>query len=228
MSWQHYCRVEPYELHVIRPGSAYETRGAHVQGATRNFNNIARFVSQSILAFEKVDQRAKMFSKWLKVADHARRLFASDVVMMVIAGLNLGPVFRLKNTKSKLTSSHRKRFDVLTELASSQGAYKLLRRFEASSTGSCIPYMGVVLTDVRFSLRSPEPTFDDTLLVCLVDDVHLRRQPRFQGRRDGECEYGSIRSLREGGSRLPALANSTVPFPAAPRATGGPGPAGSR
>jgi hypothetical protein len=59
------------------------------------------------------------------------------------------PTFRLAKTRDKLTASHRRRLETLNELISQTKSFANLRRFQSSSTGKCLPYVGVCLVDVR-------------------------------------------------------------------------------
>eukprot|EP01122_Echinamoeba_exundans_P008533 TRINITY_DN2849_c0_g1_i1.p1 TRINITY_DN2849_c0_g1~~TRINITY_DN2849_c0_g1_i1.p1 ORF type:complete len:214 (-),score=20.10 TRINITY_DN2849_c0_g1_i1:56-697(-) len=128
-----------------------------------------------------------MLSKWLKIADVARKEFAVDIIMAILSGLNNTTTYRLVKTRERLTASHKKRFDTLNELVNRERNFANRRRFTNSSTGTCLPYIGVCLVDLAF-IQEGNRTFEaesnrinahklKVLSDCIADSLRWRAKP---------------------------------------------------
>jgi len=98
---------------------------------------------------EKLQDRAKVMRKLIRIMEHLRKLNNFNSIMAIMAGMNCSAVHRLKFTKEEIGHAM-DRFQSLEEELSSNNAYKNYRAILASVDPPCIPYLGVYLTDLTF------------------------------------------------------------------------------
>eukprot|EP01126_Amoeba_proteus_P004741 TRINITY_DN11574_c0_g1_i4.p1 TRINITY_DN11574_c0_g1~~TRINITY_DN11574_c0_g1_i4.p1 ORF type:complete len:183 (-),score=39.22 TRINITY_DN11574_c0_g1_i4:111-659(-) len=90
-------------------------------------------------------------NKFISIALQLRELNNYNTLMGVVAGLNYGPVSRLKHTFASLAKTkHYDRLEELQDVMNPTGAYKKLRDHMEASGKSVVPYIGVFLSDLTF------------------------------------------------------------------------------
>ncbi|UJR23689.1 hypothetical protein I4U23_026671 [Adineta vaga] len=113
---------------------------------TEHFNNISYWVRSRILEQNSQRQRENYFEKFLKILKHLRRLNNFNSYLAILSALDSGPLKRLHWSKniSETVCEH-------TDLIDSTGSFKNYREALNASVGHpCIPYIGLILSDLTF------------------------------------------------------------------------------
>ncbi|CAF0854921.1 unnamed protein product [Rotaria sp. Silwood1] len=113
---------------------------------TVHFNNISYWVRSRILERNSQRQRENYFEKFLKILKHLRRLNNFNSYLAILSALDCGPLKRLNWSKTIIdaVSEH-------TGLIDSTGSFKNYREALNASVGQpCIPYIGLILSDLTF------------------------------------------------------------------------------
>jgi len=113
---------------------------AIIQRATR----VSYWMATMLLSQDVKSDRAKRFEKMVDICKCLDKLNNFNSLMGFIAGLNLSGVHRLKANKNP---EPLKKFE---KLLSNDGNYSAYRKRLAQTTGPCLPYIGVHLTDLTF------------------------------------------------------------------------------
>ncbi|CAF0731973.1 unnamed protein product [Rotaria sp. Silwood1] len=113
---------------------------------TEHFNNISYWVRSRILEQNSQRQREIYFEKFLKILKHLRRLNNFNSYLAILSALDCGPLKRLNWSKSIIES-----ISEHTGLIDSTGSFKNYREALNASVGQpCIPYIGLILSDLTF------------------------------------------------------------------------------
>jgi len=114
------------------------------------FNNITRWIVSLIVSCDKVKTRTKRYVKMVEVAEKLLEFGDFLSLMAVLAGLNEGPVFRLKFTLEDVPDRNRESYKHMQDLMDAQKSYSKYRELLVSSNGVAIPYLGVHLRDLIY------------------------------------------------------------------------------
>ncbi|CAF1195778.1 unnamed protein product [Adineta ricciae] len=113
---------------------------------TEHFNNISYWVRSRILEQNSQKQREVHFEKFLKILKHLRRLNNFNSYLAILSALDCGPLKRLHWSKSIIDS-----ISEHAGLIDSTGSFKNYREALNASVGQpCIPYIGLILSDLTF------------------------------------------------------------------------------
>eukprot|EP01133_Synstelium_polycarpum_P000183 gene183-221_t len=126
-------------------------RSPHVMALINRFNEISSWTASMILSFDKVKDRARIMSKFIKICENLMKpLNNFNTSMAILSGLNAASVHRLKFTKEEMPKHTQQTYaDLQAQLHSNQ-AYKVYRELLQKSNPPCLPYLGVCLTDLTF------------------------------------------------------------------------------
>ncbi|XP_027882770.1 ras-specific guanine nucleotide-releasing factor RalGPS2 isoform X2 [Xiphophorus couchianus] len=123
----------------------------NVVAFTRRFNQTSFWVVREILHAQTLKIRAEVLSLYIRTAKKLCDMNNLHAVMAVVSGLQSAPIFRLTKTWALLSRKDKSTFDRLDYLMSKEDNYKRLRDFISSqSMVSCIPYLGMYLSDVTY------------------------------------------------------------------------------
>ncbi|CAF3424007.1 unnamed protein product [Rotaria socialis] len=113
---------------------------------TEHFNNISYWVRSRILEQNSQRQREVYFEKFLKILKHLRRLSNFNSYLAILSALDCGPLKRLNWSKNIIDS-----ISEHTGIIDSTGSFKNYREALSASVGQpCIPYIGLILSDLTF------------------------------------------------------------------------------
>ncbi|CAF0911842.1 unnamed protein product [Didymodactylos carnosus] len=113
---------------------------------TEHFNKMSYWVRSRILEQNSQRQRENYFEKFLKILKHLRRLNNFNSYLAILSALDCGPLKRLHWSKSIIESIAEH-----TVLIDSTGSFKNYREALLNSVGTpCIPYIGLILSDLTF------------------------------------------------------------------------------
>ncbi|KAL6080050.1 Ras guanine nucleotide exchange factor [Balamuthia mandrillaris] len=152
LEFELYVAIQPSELLCnawCDPVEA-EQRAPTVVACLRRFNEIARWVTTSILDVQKVKQRAKVMARFIKIADHLRKQGNFNTLMAVFSGLNNVAVYRLRFTRRELPRETLKILEELEKLLSHENSYEKYREYFNKAKAPAIPFLGLHLRDLAF------------------------------------------------------------------------------
>ncbi|XP_057696140.1 ras-specific guanine nucleotide-releasing factor RalGPS2 isoform X2 [Corythoichthys intestinalis] len=123
----------------------------NVVAFTRRFNQTSFWVVREILHAQTLKIRAEVLSLYIRTAKKLCEINNLHAVMAVVSGLQSAPIFRLTKTWALLSRKDKATFDRLDFLMSKEDNYKRLRDYISSqSMVSCIPYLGMYLSDLTY------------------------------------------------------------------------------
>ncbi|XP_030626637.1 ras-specific guanine nucleotide-releasing factor RalGPS2 isoform X2 [Chanos chanos] len=123
----------------------------NVVAFTRRFNQVSFWVVREILHAQTLKIRAEVLSLYIRTAKKLCDMNNLHAVMAVVSGLQSAPIFRLNKTWALLSRKDKATFERLEYLMSKEDNYKRLREFISSqSMTSCIPYLGIYLSDLTY------------------------------------------------------------------------------
>ncbi|XP_042340034.1 ras-specific guanine nucleotide-releasing factor RalGPS2 [Plectropomus leopardus] len=123
----------------------------NVVAFTRRFNQTSFWVVREILHSQTLKIRAEVLSLYIRTAKKLCDMNNLHAVMAVVSALQSAPIFRLTKTWALLNRKDKATFDRLDYLMSKEDNYKRLRDFISSqSMVSCIPYLGMYLSDLTY------------------------------------------------------------------------------
>uniref|UniRef100_A0A674N519 Ral GEF with PH domain and SH3 binding motif 2 n=1 Tax=Takifugu rubripes TaxID=31033 RepID=A0A674N519_TAKRU len=123
----------------------------NVVAFTRRFNQTSFWVVREILHAQTLKIRAEVLSLYIRTAKKLCDMNNLHAVMAVISALQSAPIFRLSKTWALLSRKDKSSFDRLAFLMSKEDNYKRLRDFiSTQSMVSCIPYLGMYLSDLTY------------------------------------------------------------------------------
>ncbi|XP_067370717.1 ras-specific guanine nucleotide-releasing factor RalGPS2 isoform X7 [Channa argus] len=135
----------------------------NVVAFTRRFNQTSFWVVREILHAQTLKIRAEVLSLYIRTAKKLFDINNFHAAMAVVSGLQSAPIFRLTKTWALLSRKDKATFDRLDFLMSKEDKYKRLRDYISSqSMVSCIPYLGMYLSDLTY-IDSAYPATDSIL-----------------------------------------------------------------
>ncbi|KAM6963222.1 ras-specific guanine nucleotide-releasing factor RalGPS2 isoform 2-T2 [Aplochiton taeniatus] len=118
---------------------------------TRRFNQTTFWVVREILHAQTLKIRAEVLSLYIRTAKKLCDMNNLHAVMAVVSGLQSAPIFRLTKTWALLSRKDKASFERLEYLMAKEDNYKRLRDFiRSQSMVSCIPYLGMYLSDLTY------------------------------------------------------------------------------
>eukprot|EP01156_Anaeramoeba_ignava_P010875 Anaeramoba_ignava/a481106_7.p1 GENE.a481106_7~~a481106_7.p1 ORF type:complete len:381 (+),score=121.82 a481106_7:40-1143(+) len=111
-----------------------------------NFNNIADWVSLSVLKEPQLEKRVKILSVFIKMGYYLYTIGDYHDMVAVVSGLQCSSVYRLTNTWKNLPQKSSQNFQFLDQFASADH-FKSLRDSYRKASSATIPYLGVYLSD---------------------------------------------------------------------------------
>uniref|UniRef100_A0A8C8S0C3 RAS guanyl releasing protein 4 n=1 Tax=Pelusios castaneus TaxID=367368 RepID=A0A8C8S0C3_9SAUR len=147
LEFKAFCRISylDYRSYVLH-GSVRENLA--LERSVALCNSISQWVQVMILNRPTPQQRAEVFTKFIRVAQKLRQLQNFNTLMAVLGGLCHSAISRLKDTRALLPQEVTKTLAEMTELLSSCCNYSAYRRAYGECTGFKIPIVGVHLKDL--------------------------------------------------------------------------------
>uniref|UniRef100_A0A4W5NVK2 Ral GEF with PH domain and SH3 binding motif 2 n=1 Tax=Hucho hucho TaxID=62062 RepID=A0A4W5NVK2_9TELE len=118
---------------------------------TRRFNQTTFWVVREILHAQTLKIRAEVLSLYIRTAKKLCDINNLHAVMAVVSGLQSAPIYRLSKTWALLSRKDKATFERLEYLMAKEDNYKRLRDYiRSQSMNSCIPYLGMYLSDLTY------------------------------------------------------------------------------
>uniref|UniRef100_A0A673YNV1 Ral GEF with PH domain and SH3 binding motif 2 n=1 Tax=Salmo trutta TaxID=8032 RepID=A0A673YNV1_SALTR len=139
---QGYCGWNKKEKHSSAPNAV---------AFTRRFNQTTFWVVREILHAQTLKIRAEVLSLYIRTAKKLCDINNLHAVMAVVSGLQSAPIYRLSKTWALLSRKDKATFERLEYLMAKEDNYKRLRDYiRSQSMNSCIPYLGMYLSDLTY------------------------------------------------------------------------------
>ncbi|XP_034036284.1 ras-specific guanine nucleotide-releasing factor RalGPS2 isoform X1 [Thalassophryne amazonica] len=123
----------------------------NVVAFTRRFNQTSFWVVREILHAQTLKIRAEVLSLYIRTAKKLCDMNSLHGLMAVVSALQSAPIFRLTKTWALLSRKDKTTFDRLNYMMSKEDNYKRLRdHISSQSMVSCIPYLGMYLSDLTY------------------------------------------------------------------------------
>nr|XP_048689303.1 RAS guanyl-releasing protein 4 [Caretta caretta] len=147
LEFKAFCRISclDYRSYVLQ-GSVQENLA--LERSVALCNSISQWVQVMILNRPTPQQRAEVFTKFIRVTQKLRQLQNFNTLMAVLGGLCHSAISRLKDTHAQLPQEVTKVLAEMTELLSSCCNYSAYRRAYGECAGFKIPIVGVHLKDL--------------------------------------------------------------------------------
>jgi len=123
------------------------------------FNDVSLWFASNILFHERLEKRAKQYTRTIQIAKELYRLNNFNSLMALIAGLNGAGVHRLGYTKGEVSKRELQFLAKMNQLMDGQGSFAQYRDAVKKCIPPVVPYIGVWLTDLTYiSDGNPDET----------------------------------------------------------------------
>ena len=125
----------------------------NVVNCINNFNKLTSFIIEDVLSYNTPRDRAKIYEKWVKIADYCKRKKNYNDCIAIYSALNNYIITGLKLTLKALSSSTKNLFQQISDFCSCEGNYKKVREdmnLCEQKGETFIPYLGMLLRDINF------------------------------------------------------------------------------
>lgn len=113
----------------------------------RQFNNITFWIIKEILTRTNIKSRVEVISFFIKMAKSLYDLSNIHSLKAIISAMQSSSIYRLKKTWMQLNKKDTKKYNQLKLFVSEEKNSSHMRKF-ISQSKTCIPYMGIFLTDL--------------------------------------------------------------------------------
>jgi len=156
--YEFYCKINEEEL-LNQCWNKEETKhkSKHITHSIRHFNRVSAWIVESILSYDKLENRVMVLKRLLVVGLHLLRLNNFNGLIEIISALSNCSIERLYKTWHSIGKEYNYIFATLNLLI--QNKMKLLKHlWEQADAG--IPYIGTFLTDLTF-IENSSSTFTE-------------------------------------------------------------------
>jgi hypothetical protein len=115
-------------------------------------NTTTDWVATMILHIENVKDRSRMLKHFVLIAEACYKLYNFNTLFEIVMALISNPIYRLKQSWEGIGVNENQKFKKLEQICDFAGNRKNYREElrKVPSTQSCLPYLGVSLTDLVF------------------------------------------------------------------------------
>ena len=125
----------------------------NVVACINNFNKLTFFIIEDIISYYNPKDRAKMYDKWVQVADYCKSNKDYNDCIAIYSALNYYIITRMKLTAKEIKSKTKHTFEQISIFCKCEGNYKKIREEMnlCEEKGlTFIPYLGMLLKDINF------------------------------------------------------------------------------
>lgn len=130
---------------------------------TARFNELAQWVSSTVVLASKKKHRVAVLSKFIQVMEELRRLQNFHTLMAFYSALNQAPILRLRKTWKNLSSRVALLWTGIARFLDNSQDFKTYREYVKSADPPCIPYVGFILGGLTFTEEFPTFIVEETV-----------------------------------------------------------------
>ena len=145
-----FCLILPEELLGTEWTKKTGSIASNVKASSRLSTDLTNWVKASIVDSSDQGKRAKTIKQWVKVAMKCYELQNFDSLMAIICALDNSAIVRLKRTWECVSTRTKASLEKLKPLVNHDRNYTVLRQTLANCMPSCLPFVGLYLTDLTF------------------------------------------------------------------------------
>lgn len=146
-----FARIQPSELlNQAWSQKHLKHRAPYVTAMITRFNVVSNWVAHSILKMEKLRDRVRMYTRFIKIAEHLRNLNNFQTFQAILAALSSTPIHRLKLTQMNVDPRSMAKVEEWNDLMKGDQSYRKIREALLSIKPPAIPYIGIFLKDIVF------------------------------------------------------------------------------
>lgn len=149
---------------VDQAWSKSKKNAPYIIRAINHSNRVANWVAFSILSEPSHKNRVRILVNMISLLSYLKSYRNYSGIMAVLSGLSSSSISRLKNLFQDLPSKYHKILQGLNEMMRSVSSFKAYREALKSGSGPCIPFLGVILTDLTFLEDGNPSTTKDGLI----------------------------------------------------------------
>ena len=130
------------------------------------FNRLTFFIIQDILSYDFAKDRAKIYERWVKIANYCKERKDYNDCIAINSALNNYIITGLNKTLNELNRETKELMKSLGKFCRYQGNYKMLREDMANLPYNSfyIPYLGMILKDIAFFEENSKYIINDVLI----------------------------------------------------------------
>ena len=117
------------------------------------FNKLTSFIIEDVISYNSTRDRAKIYEKWVQIADYCRLKKDYNDCIAIYSALNNYIITGLKLTMKEVRTKIKYLFEQISNFCACEGNYKNIREDIniCDSKGEIfIPYLGMLLRDINF------------------------------------------------------------------------------
>jgi len=125
----------------------------HIVNMVERFNKVSYWVATRIVRETDLKRRCSLLKRFIILAEKCAELNNFNTLMEVLAGLNLYPIQRLKQTWANLSEKYKESMERLEQMMENKHNFKNYRDRLAKIKANrepTLPYLGVYLRDLTF------------------------------------------------------------------------------
>jgi hypothetical protein len=144
-----FCLIQPEEF-LEQAWQKGDGRAANIKAMSSLSTDLATFVAETIMGFDECKQRALVIKHWIKVANKCLELDNYSTLTTIMCALNSSTILRLNHSWVHVSGKWRAVLDDLRSVIDISMNHASLRGRLRTQVGSCVPFLGIYLTDVCF------------------------------------------------------------------------------
>lgn len=214
IDFQNWVQVPLSELtHAAFNAKDAATSCPRLTTCTARFNELAQWVSSTVVLAAKKKHRVAVLTKFIQVMEELRRLQNFHTLMAFYSALNQAPILRLRKTWKNLSSRVALLWTGISKFLDNSQDFKVYREYVKSADPPCIPYVGFILGGLTFTEEFPTFIVEET-----VEERVERRKKRASARTSTSSSTASTstttrreRESSRSSSTIEAAESSKVP-----------------
>ena len=170
-----FCSIMPDEL----LGSKWTKHGGagspNVKAMSTFTTSLSNLVADTILQYEEVKKRATTIKHWIKIGNQCLALHNYDALMAITCALDDTSIKRLRITWDSVSTKRKDMLKALQSVVEFNQNHKVLRARLQEHVPPCLPFLGILLTDLTFiDVGNPPTRTNDNGLTVINFDKHTR------------------------------------------------------
>jgi len=122
----------------------------HVLEFTTRFNRISHWIARSILRYDTAKLRAQAWEYFISLAEELWKLNNFEALVAVLSSFNCSSLVRLRSTQTSIQAKLNQVQEFLQSEMRCERAYQNYRERLRKICPPCIPYFGMILTNLVF------------------------------------------------------------------------------